>query len=309
MAAERPSADLVVRNLQTASDRIRELTKAGYERAEISRILGIRYQHVRKVLVDAGITAGLSRAKQVPRSAVSTRWAMDLEGNILQYLRGSADGRDRGRHPGERYASFDYCFNYFQSFREAGKTSELAAPARLEMSCLQLGFYLASWGMLRGSSFLLQKSLQAYEPVINAIATMDDGVWEIDAHCYSEANITMLLKCRDVLVREFGRQYKPSDTLVTKVMLGVFGNVPAFDIFVKRALGVSGLGPRALQKVSSFYRANSEVIERYRAKISTLAFATGQVTSRRYTRAKVMDMAFFIEGQRLATSRGESTRG
>ena len=234
---------------------------------------------------------------------------MDLEGNILRYLRGSADGRDRGRGPGERYASFDYCFNYFQSFREAGKTGDLAAPAQLETSCLQLGFYLASWGMLRGSSFLLQKSLQAYEPVINAIATMDDGVWEIDAHCYTEANIALLLKCRDALLHGFGRQYKPSDTLVTKVMLGVFGNVLAFDTFVKRALGVGGFGPRALQKVSSFYQAYSEVIERYRAEISTMAFATGQVTKRRYTRAKVMDMAFFIEGQRPATTQGESARG
>jgi hypothetical protein len=28
----------------------------------------------------------------------------------------------------------------------------------MEMSCLQLGYYLASWGMLRGSSYLFRET-------------------------------------------------------------------------------------------------------------------------------------------------------
>lgn len=56
------------------------------------------------------------------------------------------------RKPELRYASYDYCFNYFQSFYNNGTVVELASEANLQMSCLQLGFYLASWGMLRGSS-------------------------------------------------------------------------------------------------------------------------------------------------------------
>ena len=33
---------------------------------------------------------------------------------------------------------------------KTSSTADLAAPENLQMSCLQLGFYLASWGMLRG---------------------------------------------------------------------------------------------------------------------------------------------------------------
>lgn len=51
-------AGLVV-GLKTKSDKIRVLTKAGYSRKAIAEFLGIRYQHVRNVQVDAGLN-GLS---------------------------------------------------------------------------------------------------------------------------------------------------------------------------------------------------------------------------------------------------------
>ena len=313
MEPERPSAESVVRNLQSTSERIRALAEAGYERREISTILDVRYQHVRNVLLAAGITGGLSRSRQPLQPSLSRRRFMDVEGNIRQYLEGNADGKDRGRQPVARYASFDYCFNYFQSFREARETKRLASPGQVEMSCLHLGFYLASWGMLRGSTFLLQRSLPAYKPVIQVIATMDDALWGLDAHCYTEANIDVLVACRDDLVEGFGRQNRPSDTLITKVMLGVFGNVPAFDTFVKLGLGVSGSGRRALQEalreVSRSYRTHSEVIERYHAQVTTLDFADGRHTSRYYTRAKVLDMALFVEGQRLSRDGGKRPAG
>jgi hypothetical protein len=69
---------------------------------------------------------------------------VDIEANLAAFT------GDLG--PDARYASFDYCFNYFRSFREQDRTADIAAPQNLQMSCLQLGFYLASWGMLRGSS-------------------------------------------------------------------------------------------------------------------------------------------------------------
>jgi len=66
---------------------------------------------------------------------------LTLEENIKKYLYGTA-GSD-GRTPDARYASFDYCFNYFQSFREAGSVPAIAEPANIQLSCLHLGgFYL-----------------------------------------------------------------------------------------------------------------------------------------------------------------------
>ena len=83
---------------------------------------------------------------------------MDIEENISLYLNGFH--KNLGRQPEERYSSFDYCYNYFQEFYEKQKIIELANSDNLQISCLQIGFYLSSWGMYRGSSFLLQKSLK-----------------------------------------------------------------------------------------------------------------------------------------------------
>ncbi|WP_312356726.1 GIY-YIG nuclease family protein [Agrobacterium sp.] len=63
--ADRPSFEEVVSGLETKSDMIRALARAGYIRTEIASLLGIRYQHVRKVLVDAGITEGFKPREEV----------------------------------------------------------------------------------------------------------------------------------------------------------------------------------------------------------------------------------------------------
>ena len=218
---------------------------------------------------------------------------MNIDANMRRYL----DGRTPadGRTPNARYASFDYCFNYFQAFRSASNTGAIASPENIQLSCLQLGFYLASWGMLRGSSDLLQRSARHLRPVVEAIANADARLWEIDADAYTEANIGRLLDQAGILGRAIGTR---SDILVTKVMLGVFGSVPAFDTNAgcgfRRVLGVASFGPAALRSIGAFYHQNSKLLDRYR--IPTLDFTSGQPTERLYTRAKVIDMIFFVEG-------------
>lgn len=209
--------------------------------------------------------------------------SLDLDANLRRYL--------DGRTPNERYASFDYCFNYFQSFRESGDVSALASQANVQLSCLQLGFYLASWGMLRGSADLLQKSARHLIQVIEVVARTDASLWELDAHCYTESNIQRLLELASTIRRPHPGM---SDILVTKIMLGVFGSVPAFDSNFKRGCRVATFGPKALRKIGTFYQDHAEVINAYR--VSTLDFDSGEPTQRTYTRAKVIDMAFFIEG-------------
>lgn len=214
---------------------------------------------------------------------------MNLDESISKYLDGPV-GSD-GRTPNARYASFDYCFNYFQSFREAGNIEAIAEANNIQTTCLHLGFYLASWGMFRGSADLLQRSARHLVPAIELIADADTALWKIDAHCYTESNIQRLLNMKRSLCQAYPGM---SDILVTKIMLGVFGNIPAFDTNFKKGFQVATFGPKALRKIATFYEENSALIEKYR--IPTLDFVSGEPTARNYTRAKVIDMAFFIEG-------------
>jgi len=229
---------------------------------------------------------------------------VDFEANLRGYLDGNVTSN--GRMADERYASFDYCFNYFQSFRDAKAVSHLASTDNVQVSCMQLGFYLASWGMYRGSGELLQKSARYLVPVVEVIAGTEklvwddnkDGnktTWDVDLDCYTESNILGLL-----LVAEKIRDARPgmSDILVTKIMLGVFGNVPAFDDNFRYGCKVAGIcatfGQESLNQLGALYRQHVDLVERYR--VPTLDFVTGQHTARCYSRAKVIDMAFFMEG-------------
>ena len=67
----RPQADEIIKGLPTTADKIRALAQASYDRTEISQILGIRYQHVRNVLVRSGIAGGLRRQIEAEREPVT----------------------------------------------------------------------------------------------------------------------------------------------------------------------------------------------------------------------------------------------
>jgi hypothetical protein len=217
---------------------------------------------------------------------------MDIESNIATFM------HDRG--PGARYTSFDYCFNYFQSYRERDAIQQIAARENLQLSCLHLGFFLASWGMFRTSSVLPTRSLKQFVPVMELVARTPRRIWEIDAHCYSSDACNLLTATASQIKTslQFPGNRWPTATLATKIMLGVFGNVPAFDTFVVgglRGTGLTGLfGFNALRAIGHFYQTHQDVIERHRER--TLDFDTGELTDRTYTRAKVIDMIFFIEG-------------
>jgi len=232
---------------------------------------------------------------------------VNLEANLLSYLAGDTANPD-GRDPEERNASFDYCFNYFQLFRKSGDICALAHPDNLQVSCLQLGFYLASWGMLRGSTGLLQKSVKYLIPVVKVIATTDAPLWEIDADCYDEPNIQRLVDLA-AKIRGALPDISVTETLKTKIMLGVFGSVPAFDETVSEGCKAEGMvgtfGKRALRKIAAFYRRNAAVINDDKYRVPTFDFSGGH-TEWRYTRAKVIDMALSIEGEkRLERKRQE----
>lgn len=219
--------------------------------------------------------------------------SVDIEANAGRYLAGR---RDTGR-----YASFDYCLNYFQSFHDDGRVDELVAQDQLQTSCLQLGFYLASWGMFRGKADLLNHSAKRLAPVIAAIAAAPDAVWSADANDYGPPVQRLLFGVADQLrVVLPGGQ---SQTLVTKTMLGVFGCVPAYDRFFKVGFGAATFGPKSLRGIEAFYLANAERLDRYR--VATLDFATGGDTARLYSRAKVIDMVFFTEGLSGRAARSE----
>jgi hypothetical protein len=212
---------------------------------------------------------------------------VDINGNFDAFL--------SRRSPTARYASFDYCFNYFQDARDAGEAGRLAAGSRLELSCLHLGFYLASWGMMRGSGGLHGRSLQGLAPVVRVIASEPSAMWDLDVPGYPDGGIDEVLALGDRIREAYG--FTASPILVTKTLLGVFGCVPAFDRFFRLGFGGATLTQPTLTRISDFYLANKNLLDAM--KVRTLDFATQRDTPRYYTRAKIIDMIIFQEGYKL----------
>lgn len=202
--------------------------------------------------------------------------------------------------PTDRYTSFDYCYKYFSS------SSGEEISNDIEKGCLAIGFYLASWGMLRGSSFLLEKSAKHYEPLVSYIAMVEKNVWEIDVDTYTEENIRNIIsiyaEIKEIVI-ENGNSHL---TLVTKIMLGVFGFIPAFDTYFGNTFrnlsagkcGFRSVNRESLLAVKEFYEANAEEIDRLSNCTFVTDFDSGIRIDMCYKKAKIIDMYGFTVGLR-----------
>jgi hypothetical protein len=251
----------------------------------------VRYRIPRPVIV--GHTEPASPNTGVTNKFNTVLDKIDVINNIKIYMKSRAHNK--------RYASFDYCFNYFHEFYDRDNIKEIAAPENIQQSSLQLGFFLASWGMFRGKSFLLQKSAKHFESLITAISKLNKKYWTIDADNYDDETIRLLLEVEKVIVNNLGvDKEKASTTLVTKILLGVFGSVPAFDENFCTAFRLTkNLTKKALKKIATYYQNHRNELSTFDKSIRTLDFATGQETSRFYTKAKLIDMVGFVEGDKI----------
>ena len=195
----------------------------------------------------------------------------------------------------DRYASFDFCFNYFQNFKNK---QDIISSENIEKSCLHLWFYLASRWMYRWSSFLLQKSIEIYKELLNVIVNMDPKIRTIDIDNYPW-NETLIIKCYNQIKESLIHDNERHIVLVTKIMLGVFGCIPAYDQYfskwfkdiTKEKCWFTTVNKESLWLIYEFYRENKITINEY-ARTETLRFDTKQ-TNKVYTKAKIIDMICF----------------
>ena len=144
-----------------------------------------------------------------------------------------------------RGKSWIHCYLFFRNYKELRKNTALQ-----EYAALHLGFFLASWGMLRGSSFLLQQNYKVYIPIIRTLTKPEyDLLWNIS---YPELTIqeteevlNLLFSLKDELDRKFKEECKdckgPTNLLITKIIMAPMGCVPAYDRYFKNGLKKLGI--------------------------------------------------------------------
>lgn len=144
--------------------------------------------------------------------------------------------------PNQRYHSWEHCYSFFLSERTSNSPN-------FDLLSLHLAFYLASWGMYRGSSQLLQKDYLIHKDAIINILwdPCYDNLWgKIWIDSKQDSHNIDLIFSKDGLVDKLKIYYEersvsPTDTLITKIIMGTMGCIPAYDRFLQAGLGADGM--------------------------------------------------------------------
>ena len=208
-----------------------------------------------------------------------------------------------------RYRSWEHCYSYFIKGR-SGKEIDY------DYLSLQLAFYLASWGMYRGSSFLLQKDYKVHIPVVKELLSEKyDVLAGIKCVSFKEkSNQQLLLDINSFLgqyydkirreVKEQELKNQLSFTLITKILMGTLGCVPAYDRYFiagikNQKVATGNYNLKSIMQLVDFYEKNSARLEPVREKM--------EVEGMPYPQMKMIDMGFWQVGFDLDTNKGIKT--
>ena len=202
--------------------------------------------------------------------------------------------------PHHRYLSWEYCHEAFRLNRRP------QIDATIDYLCLHLAWYLASWGMLR-NSFLMQKDYKIHADVVRLIYQPEwDDLWDLSPEKLSqEYYADRIMKLSESITEAYVASGAgiPTDTLLTKILLGTVGCVPAYDRYFKKALADTGAAPqvfsaKSIRSLGNLYLDHEDEFEELRKHCGSRI---------EYPAAKILDMCFFEYGfQRDASSQEDS---
>lgn len=228
------------------------------------------------------------RNQEVRKNLLPIETAID---NIKVYFNATVEDKHG------RYMSWRHCYDNFVSLRTHRDDKTV------DYLCLHLAFYLASWGMYRGSSFLLQKDYKVHEPVVRIIMEEKyDSLCGITAEELREdENLDLLDDISDRIRRAYAEE-RPSfegmvnnatDTLVSKILLGALGCVPAYDRYYIQAvkhydISSGNYNRNSVRDIAKYYIDNKTEFEAIRHQMSECGTE--------YPAMKLMDMCMWQAG-------------
>ena len=205
---------------------------------------------------------------------------------------------DARRDKNGRSRSWEHCYRVFRDARNDPSPD-------CDYLSLHLAFYLASWGMYRGSSFLLQKDYKVLVPIVEKILKPEyDCLFGLACTDLRNNDVRDQLKKlsdyisdyfdpirKEVAGREVASSVSP--VLITKILMGTLGCVPAYDRFFQDGVATYKLttreySPKSVLKLVDFYEEHNDRLEEARR-----GMRVGDLT---YPQMKVLDMGFWQLG-------------
>jgi hypothetical protein len=206
------------------------------------------------------------------------------------------------KDPFHRYWSWDFCFKAFSETRENVK----------ERLPLTLSSYLASWGMYRGSGGLLQINHRIHEKAVEIIYSTKYDLLRCSKN--QEVNrslIPLILELKDSIGAYYNsldflrggliKKLSDTDTLLSKIILGTTGCVPAYDRFFIAGMKISNIKKSrfngdCLSELFDFIDVNKTLIKKSQEIVK-------EKTNSDYPAMKLIDMYFWQIGYDSETNK------
>lgn len=197
-----------------------------------------------------------------------------------------------------RSRSWEHCYRVFRDARTDPSPD-------YDYLSLHLAFYLASWGMYRGSCFILQKDYKVHTPIVEEILKPEyDCLFGLACADVRESEVQdRLEELSDYIAAHFrpirdevaGREVvsSVSPVLITKILMGTLGCVPAYDRFFvdgikKYKVTTQEYSLESVRKLVKFYEAHNDRLEEARRGMRTEDLV--------YPQMKLLDMGFWQVG-------------
>ncbi len=193
-----------------------------------------------------------------------------------------------------RYRSWDRCYNAFST------------SSKNDSQTLELGFYLASWGMYRGSGGLLQKNHMIHSGAVDIVFLKKNHKLKCSQTTeVKREDINSIFALKDELADHYGNIYfikgtdkpKPistTDTLLSKIILGTLGCVPAYDRYFIEGLRLEKLKHKSFTELS--LKELFKFVEDNKAEFLVAQGLIKIKTQNHYPIMKILDMYFWQIG-------------
>ena len=160
---------------------------------------------------------------------------------------------------------FDFLHHHIRSCTEISQA--VKDKQTTERTALQLCAFLAHWGMFRGKGKLGDRNLYFFQEICldllgnKGVLSRIEGIPFENLH--RKLKDSVLQEAIDGVKCAFElRGVSPTDTLVSKTMLGLLGNIPGYDRYFKKGLsklkendefkGTMGFGVKGLLNLSEW---------------------------------------------------------
>ena len=202
-----------------------------------------------------------------------------------------------------RSRSWEHCYRVFRDARTDPSPD-------YDYLSLHLAFYLASWGMYRGSCFIFHKDYKVHTPIVEAVLKPEydclfglactdlrnSDLWEQLENLYDYIAAHFRPIRDEVAGREVASPVSP--VLITKILMGTLGCVPAYDRFFQDGAKYLGLEhnsykEKSLRELADFYEEHNDRLEEARRGM--------RVGDLIYPQMKLLDMGFWQIGYDNAT--------